>query len=441
MRKLSVYFFLLNFLWLGKGIFAQAPEKMSYQSVIRGSNNSLVVNQSVRLRMSILQGAITGSAVYSEQHQTTTNSNGLVTISIGSGTSPTGSFSAINWENGPYFVKMEADPTGGTNYTVSGTSQLLSVPYALYAKNGIKRISSNGDTLYLSNGQTFVSGGNSGSTSSLVSPTITTNAVTGITSNSATFGGVISNANGNQIMERGIVYSTSPNPTIFSNKIPVGNGIGTFDTITEFLCANDPQILKSNTTYYVRAYAVTENNFAIYGNEMVFTTLSIGQVGQGGGVVFYDKGYYSNGWRYLESSVQDQGSDVLFGCYNNPINTTQYEIGSGKNNTTLILSSGCPEQTYATKICDELILGGRSDWFLPSRHELNMMCVNLFKNNLCNFQGIYWSSTVLPPQSGDLPVETFNFFNPNAPTSLCEDSPISRNSAYYGIKVRAIRSF
>jgi hypothetical protein len=133
MRHIN-FFLLFNFLWLGKGIFAQAPEKVSYQSVIRGANNSLVVNQSVRLRISILQGSITGSAVYSEQHQTTTNSNGLVSISIGAGTSQTGSFSAINWENGPYFVKMEADPTGGTNYTVSGTSQLLSVPYALYAK-------------------------------------------------------------------------------------------------------------------------------------------------------------------------------------------------------------------------------------------------------------------------------------------------------------------
>jgi hypothetical protein len=56
--------------------------------------------------------------------------------------------------------------------------------------------------------------------------------VSGITSNSATFGGVISNASGNQIMERGVVYSTTPNPTIGSNKIVIGNGIGTFDTIS-----------------------------------------------------------------------------------------------------------------------------------------------------------------------------------------------------------------
>jgi hypothetical protein len=112
----------------------QAPEKLSYQSVIRRTNNDLVVNQNVRVKISILHGSTTGTAFYVEDHTTSTNSNGLVSLSIGGGNVISGSFSAINWEIGPYFVKMEADPTGGTNYTVSGTSQLLSVPYALYAK-------------------------------------------------------------------------------------------------------------------------------------------------------------------------------------------------------------------------------------------------------------------------------------------------------------------
>ena len=114
--------------------FSQAPEKMSYQSVLRGTNNALVTNQNVRVKISILQGTITGSVAYVEEHTTSTNSNGLVSLSIGGGTLISGNFSTINWANGPYFVKMEADPTGGTNYTISGTTQLLSVPYALYAK-------------------------------------------------------------------------------------------------------------------------------------------------------------------------------------------------------------------------------------------------------------------------------------------------------------------
>ena len=125
----------LSFLFSVGFAFSQAPEKLSYQSVIRRTNNDLVVNQNVRVKISILQGTISGTAVYVEDHTTSTNSNGLVSLSIGVGNNISGSFSAINWENGPYFVKMEADPTGGTNYTVSGTSQLLSVPYALYAKS------------------------------------------------------------------------------------------------------------------------------------------------------------------------------------------------------------------------------------------------------------------------------------------------------------------
>lgn len=114
--------------------FSQAPEKMSYQSVLRGTNNALVTNQNVRVKISLLQGNITGSAAYVEEHNTSTNANGLVSLSIGGGTLISGSFSGIDWANGPYFVKMEADPTGGANYTISGTTQLLSVPYALYAK-------------------------------------------------------------------------------------------------------------------------------------------------------------------------------------------------------------------------------------------------------------------------------------------------------------------
>lgn len=113
---------------------AQAPEKMSYQAVIRDASNALVVNQTVGMQISILQGTVDGSAVYIETQSASTNANGLVSIEIGAGSISFGSFETIDWSNGPYFVKSETDPAGGTNYTISGTSQLLSVPYALYAK-------------------------------------------------------------------------------------------------------------------------------------------------------------------------------------------------------------------------------------------------------------------------------------------------------------------
>ena len=114
--------------------FAQVPQIMSYQAVVRGSDNNLVVNQQISMRVSILQGSADGGAVYTETHSATTNANGLVSIEIGNGTSDD-DFSAINWANGPYFVKTETDVYGGENYEIVGVSQLLSVPYAMYAQS------------------------------------------------------------------------------------------------------------------------------------------------------------------------------------------------------------------------------------------------------------------------------------------------------------------
>ncbi len=115
-------------------IFAQVPEKMSYQAVVRDASNDLVTNTQVGMQISILQGAADGTAVYVETQTPTTNDNGLVSVEIGGGTVVSGDFTAIDWSAGPYFIKTETDPAGGTNYSITGTSQLLSAPYALYAK-------------------------------------------------------------------------------------------------------------------------------------------------------------------------------------------------------------------------------------------------------------------------------------------------------------------
>jgi hypothetical protein len=96
--------------------------------------NNLVVSQAVGMQISILQGTATGTAVYEETQTLTTNTNGLVSLEIGTGTIVSGTFNTIDWSNGPFFIKTETDPTGGTAYTITGTSELLSVPYALHAK-------------------------------------------------------------------------------------------------------------------------------------------------------------------------------------------------------------------------------------------------------------------------------------------------------------------
>ncbi|HBF88796.1 MAG TPA: hypothetical protein DDX39_09155 [Bacteroidales bacterium] len=115
-------------------MFAQAPGKMSYQAVIRNSSDVLVTNTNIGMQISILQGSTSGTAVYIERHFPTTNENGLVNLEIGTGIIVSGTFSSIDWANGLYFIKSETDLNGGATYTITGTSQLLSVPYALHAK-------------------------------------------------------------------------------------------------------------------------------------------------------------------------------------------------------------------------------------------------------------------------------------------------------------------
>ncbi|WP_202390743.1 collagen-like protein [Flavobacterium sp. Sd200] len=116
-------------------LLAQAPGKMSYQSVVRNTGGDLITNSAVGVQISVLQGSATGTVVFSETHNVSTNANGLLSLEIGGGTAITGTFGAINWSSGPFFIETEIDPAGGSNYTISGTNELMSVPYALYAAN------------------------------------------------------------------------------------------------------------------------------------------------------------------------------------------------------------------------------------------------------------------------------------------------------------------
>lgn len=132
MKKIITLFYLALF---AITMNAQAPQKMSYQAVIRNASNGLVANANIGMRISVLQGTATGTAVYVETQTATTNVNGLATVEIGAGTVVSGTFASIAWGSNAYFIKTETDPTGGSNYTIVGTSQFLSVPYALFASN------------------------------------------------------------------------------------------------------------------------------------------------------------------------------------------------------------------------------------------------------------------------------------------------------------------
>lgn len=116
-------------------IFAQVPQRMNYQSVIRDANDALVVNAPVGVQISIVNGT-TQNAVYVEEHSASTNAQGLLTLEIGSGSVVSGAFEAIDWSEGHFLIEVETDPDGGTDYSVAGSSELLSVPYAFYAQSG-----------------------------------------------------------------------------------------------------------------------------------------------------------------------------------------------------------------------------------------------------------------------------------------------------------------
>ncbi len=260
-------------------LFAQAPQKMSYQAVIRGANNNLITSSIIGIRISVLQGSSTGNTVYSETQTPTTNSNGLVSLEIGTGNVETGSFSAINWGSGNYYIKTETDPTGGSNYSIVGSNQLLSVPYALYAANSAQgnfpQGTNIGDMQYW-NGTSWVMIpiGQPGQTLK-VTPTnipqwsqnmlssVTTTSTSDVLAQQAILNGNVTNAGGELVLSRGFCLNTTGNPSVSDSIVLSGAGIGTFSEIA--------QNLLPSTLYHVKAFSTTIAGTS-YGAELVFTT-------------------------------------------------------------------------------------------------------------------------------------------------------------------------
>jgi hypothetical protein len=461
MKKL---FTLLTFAFcISNVLIAQVPPNaFNYSAVARNAAGVPIANTTIGIQIGIVKTSALGALQYQENHFVNTDAFGLFNLTVGAGAVQSGNMAAINWSNDNYYLKVGMDANGSTNFLTMGTTQLLSVPYALHAKTAESIVGGTTPNVYIQAGSNVtITGtgtqanpyivnaaatGTTGGTGNLVLPTITTASATNITSNEASFAGTITNANGNQIMQRGIVYSTSPNPTINSNNITVGSGVGTFTCVTDFEYNPDPfnpsaavisNFLNANTTYYARAYAVTENNISTYGNEVTFTTLTVGQTGPGGGLVFYDKGNTIGGWQYLEAAPTDQSTGIDWGCYGTSIPGTQLAVGSGESNTNLIVT-GCPGAN-ASELCSNLSLGGQSDWFLPSIAELNLMYVNLHQSGQGSFgPNPYYSSSEYSSQNG----WNFIFSNGEAyalPTNFINSIYVPNKTDTYS--VRAVRAF
>ena len=115
-------------------IIAQAPQAFNYQGVARDLSGNPISNQDFGIEIAILQGTTTGSPVFIETHFVRTNDSGLFALQIGNGDAVNNSFDEIAWENGSHFLQVSMDENGGSNFQLIGTSQLISVPYALYAE-------------------------------------------------------------------------------------------------------------------------------------------------------------------------------------------------------------------------------------------------------------------------------------------------------------------
>jgi hypothetical protein len=208
---------------------------------------------------------------------------------------------------------------------------------------------------------------------------VETSPITNITQTTATGGGNIKSDGGFAITARGICWGTSAKPTIAGSHTTDGSGTGVF--------VSNLTGLTPNTPYYVRAYAANSQG-TIYGNEVSFTALSgdfyIGQ-SYGGGIIFYIDGTGKHG---LICAPTDQGPGSPWGCDTTLIGTSA-AIGTGQANTTAIIN-GCGEAGIAARVCDDLVLNGYSDWYMPSIDELYQLYL---QRNIINVVASHWTST------------------------------------------------
>ncbi|MBU1014759.1 MAG: DUF1566 domain-containing protein [Bacteroidetes bacterium] len=401
-------------------VFAQTPTKMSYQAVIRNSSSQLITNQFIGMRISILQGSASGTIVYTETQTPSTNINGLVTIEIGGGTG----FNTINWSSGVYFIKTETDPTGGTTYTITNTSQLLTVPFAFHAKTA-ENISGGGtesDPIFLAWNKS--SGINI--TASQVS-----DFQTNVTNNAAVIANTakISYPSVDATKLAGIAAGAEVNVNADWNA-----------TSGDARILNKPNIVTADGS---ETKVTAGTNVTVTGTGTSSTPYVINSSSTGGGFTHYIGELYGGGivvsvWKVsgvehgLIASLTDLSTLVVWSNVSSLIGTSAQSPINGQANTNAIIAQS-GHTTSAAKLCDSYTNGGYSDWYLPAVWELNQcynaaFIVNTVLGATNGFQfDYYWSSTESFDNFGG-----FIFFD--------------YGSTYFGYKsnayrVRAVRRF
>ena len=329
-------------------VFAQAPQKMSYQAVIRNSSNQLVTNQVVGMQISILKDSPAGTVVYSEIQAPSTNDNGLITIEIGGETG----FDTIHWEDGTYYLKTETDPGGGTSYTITGTSQILSVPYALHAKTA--------DAVY--------------GTIEETDPLFHSSVAAYITSDDT--------ASWNNKLDAEVDGSVTNEIQTISRdglNVTLSNGGGTFAL---------------NSYSAGKGIDITDNVISAKAEH------AIGDLYRGGVIFWLD----STGRHGLVAAISDQSGGLQWYNGTNMVTGATHDaVYAGKGNSEIIIKAQ-GAGSHAAHLCDDysIITGGEyyGDWYLPSPHEFHLMYLQkdtindtATANGGTGFQHLfYWSS-------------------------------------------------
>lgn len=234
--------------------------------------------------------------------------------------------------------------------------------------------------------------------------------------------GNVVNTGGYPVNERGICWSPTVTTPTLANSRQAATGPNNNYSVTI-------SALSTGTTYYARAYATTVAGTS-YGQPISFrSSYSVSGAGPSGGLVFYDKTTYSNGWRYLEAAPSDQSTQSPWGCRGTLISNLLAGLGEGLGNTNRIVSL-CPAPTIAARICNDAVINGYDDWYLPNRDEAFNMYTVLKLNGRGNFLNQpYQTST----ETNSLQNVTVSFSNGSNVTYFKNDSAT--------LRVRAVRRF
>jgi len=458
-------FTILVAIMLTASVFAQAPEKMTYQLVVRDASSNLITSTQVGIEINIYQGSATGTLVYTETQTPTTNANGLLTIEIGGQTG----FDQIDWASGPYFIETNIDVAGGTNYTITGTSQLLSVPYALHAKTAenITGGITETDPVYTNSQAANITATDITNLSNLSGTNTGDQDISGIAINTqaikdtaAQIRADIPVVSGFITTETDPVYSssvasgiTATDTTNWHNKLDsytetdpifrasVANGITAIDTANWNNHTVDTDTHIDSTGIAGLGYVAGAHTDSTAITNMGFVTgrtYAIGDFAQGGIVFWVDE----TGKHGLVCAKSDLSS-MLPWYAGTSTSTMARGDGpySGELNTALIIASQSigDSTLYAALACSELQIteGGKTygDWYLPSLNELTLMYQNrAIINTTATANGgtafvasDYWSSTEITTAS----VNTYRFAFGIA----------GNGTKNYALYVRAIRAF